>query len=163
MITLGQLLHPRLNTLPRSSFFLLGPRGSGKTTWLRQALPHAHFISLLNEERYQEYLVRAGTFRQELQRLRPGSWVVVDEIQRLPNLLNEVHAAIEEGGFTFALCGFSARKLRRKGVNMLAGRALMRVMYPFATRLRVKKPRRSKLYFVDGGLPRALKRQLTYP
>ncbi len=70
-------------------------------------------------------------FGAELRALRPGSWVIIDEVQRLPNLLNEVHKAIEEQQLRFVLCGSSARKLKRSGVNLLGGRALHRSMHPF--------------------------------
>ena len=66
----------------------------------------------------------------ELESLPPGSRVVVDEIQRLPNLLNEVHRFIERRALKFALLGSSARKLKAAGVNLLAGRALRRAMFP---------------------------------
>jgi uncharacterized protein len=125
------LVYPRIITLPRSSFFLFGPRGTGKSTWLREKLPKAVWVDLLDEERYQRYLREPGAFAQELRRTRAGSWIVVDEVQRVPGLLNEVHRAIEERRLKFALCGSSARKLRSTGVNLLAGRALERRMHPF--------------------------------
>jgi len=121
----------RILPLPLQSFFLLGPRGSGKTTWLRANLPGAHFIDLLAEETYQRLLTRPQLLADELRPLTPGSWVVIDEVQRLPFLLNEVHRLIEAKRLKFALCGSSARKLKRAGVNLLAGRALPRAMHPF--------------------------------
>ncbi|MBI2900271.1 MAG: ATP-binding protein [Planctomycetes bacterium] len=125
-------MFPRLLRPPKSSFFLFGPRGSGKTTWLREHFPRAHRIDLLDEARYQRYLADVSLFERELRALPAGSWVVVDEVQRLPFLLNEVHRAIEERKMRFALTGSSARKFRRAGVNLLAGRAVRRAMYPFA-------------------------------
>ena len=116
---------------PRQSFFLFGPRGTGKTTWVRHEFPDAHVIDLLDEALYQSLLADVSRFAAELRSRPDGSWVFVDEIQRLPNLLNEVHRAIEERGLRFVLTGSSARKLRRSGVNLLAGRALRRTMYPF--------------------------------
>lgn len=116
---------------PEQSFFLLGPRGTGKTTWVRHEFPEAHVISLLDEALYQSYLADIGRFAAELRALPAGAWVFVDEIQRLPNLLNEVHRFIEERGLRFILTGSSARKLKRAEVNLLAGRALMRSMHPF--------------------------------
>jgi predicted AAA+ superfamily ATPase len=116
---------------PKSSFFLLGPRGTGKTTWVRAELPRAHRIDLLDESRYQSYLVDPGRFAAELRAAAIGSWVVVDEVQRLPGLLNEVHRAIEERRLRFALTGSSARKLRRGGTNLLGGRATQLTMFPF--------------------------------
>jgi len=116
---------------PAQSFFLLGPRGTGKTTWVRHEFPEAHVISLLDESLYQAYLADISRFAAELRALPEGTWVFVDEIQRLPNLLNEVHRFIEERGLRFILTGSSARKLKRAEVNLLAGRALLRRMYPF--------------------------------
>lgn len=121
----------RLLPAPKGSFFLFGCRGTGKSTWMRNAFPGATLISLLEEERYQKYLRQPGAFGNELRALAPGSRVLVDEIQRLPNLLNEVHRAIEQQGLVFVLCGSSARKLKRSGVNLLAGRAQERHLAPY--------------------------------
>ena len=116
---------------PEQTFFLLGPRGSGKTTWLRATFSDAHVIDLLSEETYQRLLANPGQFGDELRAVPAGRWVIVDEVQRLPSLLNEVHRFIEERGQNFVLCGSSARKFKRGGVNLLAGRALYRSMHPF--------------------------------
>lgn len=121
---------PRLLRAPESSFFLLGPRGTGKSTWLRTHYSKAHWVNLLDESLYQSYLADIRQFATEIQALRRGSWVVVDEVQRIPALLNEAHRFIEERGIRFALCGSSARKLRRGGVNLLAGRAVQHFMHP---------------------------------
>ena len=125
------LMYARSLKQKKSSFFLLGPRGTGKSTWLKQHFGQAQFINLLDESLYQDYLGDISLFYNTLKGLKPGSWVVVDEIQRLPNLLNEVHRLIEERKLKFALTGSSARKLRRSGVNLLAGRAHRYFMYPF--------------------------------
>jgi len=122
---------PRILNLPRQSFFLLGPRGTGKSTYLRGALPDAHTINLLSEETYQRLMANPGLFAAEVRAVPADRWVVVDEVQRLPALLNEVHRFIEEKKRRFALCGSSARKLKQAGVNLLAGRALHRAMHPF--------------------------------
>ena len=111
-------------------FFLLGPRGVGKTTLIRSLKLASHEISLLDETRYQHYLARPGSFYEQLYVLKKGSWVFVDEIQRLPNLLNEIHRLIEDKKLHFILTGSSARKLRKAGVNLLAGRAVYRYLYP---------------------------------
>lgn len=121
----------RLLQAPKKSFFLLGPRGTGKSTWLRNSFSDAHTIDLLSEEVYQRHLANPGAIGAELRAVQPESWVIVDEVQRLPSLLNEVHKAIEEQRLRFVLCGSSARKLKRGGVNLLAGRALHRSMHPF--------------------------------
>lgn len=124
-------LFPRLLVAPKQSFFLFGPRGTGKSTWVRTQFPAAHRIDLLDEALYQSYLVRIGSFADELRALRAGTTVCVDGIQRLPQLLNEVHRFIEEKRLRFILCGSSARKLKQQGTNLLAGRALRREMHPF--------------------------------
>lgn len=121
----------RLLRPPAQSFFLFGPRGSGKSTWVRHELPDAHRIDLLDEARYHAYLGRVSLFADELRAVPPRSTVIVDEIQRLPHLLNEVHRFIEDRRLRFVLCGSSARKLKREGTNLLAGRALRRALHPF--------------------------------
>ncbi len=74
----------RVLRVPEQSFFLLGPRGSGKTTWLRSIFPRAHWINLLSEDTYQRLLARPGLFADEVRGLSAGTWVIVDEVQRLP-------------------------------------------------------------------------------
>ena len=122
---------PRIFDAPRKSFFLLGPRGVGKSTYLRSAFPDAHVVNLLAEDTYQRLLANPGLLAGELRAVPDDRWVVLDEMQRLPALLNEVHRFIEEKRMRFVLCGSSARKLKRAGVNLLAGRALNRAMHPF--------------------------------
>lgn len=121
----------RIIKRPEQSFFLLGPRGTGKSTWLREHFSNAHWVDLLNESLFQRLVARPETFVDQLRSLPKDKWVVVDEVQRLPNLLNEVHRSIESEGRRFVLCGSSARKLYRAGVNLLAGRALIKHMHPF--------------------------------
>jgi len=125
------IMFQRRIELPRTSFFLMGPRGTGKSTWIRTSLGGASFVDLLDEARFQSYLADPSLFGAEVRTLPRGSWVVVDEIQRLPSLLNEVHRAMEEQKLKFALTGSSARKLRRGGTNLLGGRAHELTMYPF--------------------------------
>jgi uncharacterized protein len=122
---------PRILKAPKQSFFLMGPRGSGKSTWLQATFKDAHVINLLSEATYQRLLSGPGLFANELRGIPTGKWVIVDEVQRLPDLLNEVHRFIEEKRMRFVLCGSSARKLKRAGVNLLAGRAMHRSMHPF--------------------------------
>ena len=126
-----QIMFPRLLKPPQQSFFLMGPRGSGKSTWLRSIFPDAHVFNLLSEETYQRLLSSPRLFADELRGVSTDKWVIVDEVQRLTGLLNEVHRFSEEKRLRFILCGSSARKLRRAGVNLLAGRALHRSMHPF--------------------------------
>jgi len=122
--------YPRLLSCPRSSFFLFGPRGVGKSTWTRMQLAGAYRVDLLDEGVYHGLLADASLFAAELNPLARGSWVVLDEVQRLPALLNEVHRLIEERRLRFALLGSSARKLKTAGTNLLAGRALQKQMFP---------------------------------
>ncbi len=122
--------YPRLLTPPKGSFFLFGPRGSGKSTWLRATFPRAHTFDLLDESLYQSLLADVGRFAAELRAVPPERVVVVDEVQRIPALLNEVHRHMEERGRRFVLCGSSARKLKTAGTNLLAGRAARRFMHP---------------------------------
>ena len=113
----------------RKSFFLFGPRGTGKTTWLKHHLPEALFINLLQSEFYNRLSANPGYLRELIP---PGhaERVIIDEVQRIPALLNEVHDLIESSKLNFVLTGSSARALRRKGVNLLAGRALTYFMHP---------------------------------
>ena len=113
----------------RKSFFLFGPRGTGKTTWLKHHLPDALFINLLQSEFYNRLSANPGHLR-ELIPPDHQERVIIDEVQRIPALLNEVHELIESRKLDFVLTGSSARALRRKGVNLLAGRALTYFMHP---------------------------------
>ena len=123
--------YPRIAAAPKQSFFLFGPRGVGKSTWAREELPQARRFDFLDEALYQSLLAEPSFFADELRTLRKGSWVVVDEVQRIPALLNEVHRFIEERKLRFALLGSSARKLKTAGTNLLAGRAIRKQMFPF--------------------------------
>ena len=123
---------PRFLPLPQGSFFLFGPRGTGKTTWLRSVLPDALFVDLLKPKEYRRLSARPERLRELVRGTAPGSDIVVDEVQRVPELLNVVHDLLEtRNGHRFVLTGSSARKLRRGGVNLLAGRAVLRSMHPF--------------------------------
>ena len=116
----------RTLAIPREhSFFLFGPRGTGKSTWLRLAFPKAVRLDLLDLRLYTELLAHPD--RLEAMALEQRADVVIlDEVQRLPALLDEVHRLIEERRWRFVLTGSSARKLRRGGVNLLGGRARTR-------------------------------------
>jgi predicted AAA+ superfamily ATPase len=122
----------RFLCLPTKSFFLFGPRGTGKSTWLRHELPDAVFVDLLKPEVYRELQARPERLREIAKGSARNRTVVVDEVQRVPELLSVVHEALEQPGAPrFVLTGSSARKLRRGGVNLLAGRALLRTLHPF--------------------------------
>ncbi len=113
----------------RQSFFLLGPRGTGKTVWLQQVMPDALRFDLLDAGVFSPLVADPSRLDAMIPKDHRG-WVVIDEVQRVPELLNEVHRLIEKRKLKFAMTGSSARKLRQKGVNLLAGRALTRHMYP---------------------------------
>ena len=116
---------------PEQSFFLFGPRGTGKSTWLKRHYPEAVVIDLLAPELFRLYSARPERLRE----VTSGSKVktiIIDEVQKVPELLDVVHELIEEGnGFQFILTGSSARKLKRTGVDLLAGRAIVKTMHPF--------------------------------
>ena len=122
----------RFFELPERSCFLFGPRGTGKSTWLRHIEPDALYLDLLDPALHRSLMARPERLR-ELLAGSPGTTVVIDEIQRVPELLSVVHAALEEERppRRFVLTGSSARKLRRGGVDLLGGRALYRTMHPF--------------------------------
>ena len=120
----------RLLSVPKGSVFLFGVRGVGKSTWARSNLPEAVRFDLLDERQYHDLLADPGAFGEALAALPAGSQVVIDEVQRLPQLLNEVHRFIEERRLRFALLGSSARKLKTAGTNLLAGRATWKTLFP---------------------------------
>ena len=122
----------RLLEVPNRSFFLFGPRGVGKTTWLKHVLPEASFFDMLESSLYLELSQRPGDLEAMAGNLTEDSWVVIDEIQKIPGLLDEVHRLMETKRWRFALCGSSARKLRRGGVNLLGGRAVTRNLDAFS-------------------------------
>ena len=124
----------RLFSLPlesHDSFFIFGPRGTGKTQWLKSHLTKIEniYIDLLDSLTYRQLKGNPEKLRELI---KPGfkGWVVIDEVQKVPELLDEVHRLIEHEHIRFILTGSSARTLKRKGVNLLAGRALRYNMHP---------------------------------
>ncbi|MCC6902949.1 MAG: ATP-binding protein [Polyangiaceae bacterium] len=114
-------------TLPApgaETFFLWGPRQTGKSTLLRAAYPDAFWVDLLKSDDYRRYAAKPETLRQEVLELEPDVQIVIDEVQRVPALLDEVHWLHEARRARFALCGSSARKVRRGAANLLGGRAI---------------------------------------
>ncbi len=108
----------------QETFFLWGPRQTGKSTLLRATYPDAFWIDLLKADEYRRYLDRPELLREELATFSHPPFVVIDEIQKLPHLLDEVHWLHENRQARFALCGSSARKVRRGSANLLGGRAI---------------------------------------
>ena len=147
------LMFTRDLPVPRSAFFLFGPRGTGKSTWIRSTLPDAYVVNLLPAENMLRYARDPAQFRNEVLGQRRDRWIVVDEVQRVPELLDEVHFLIEEKGYKrFALTGSSARKLKRGGANLLAGRALVKNLFALtAHETRFSVPSGQLLQF--GALP----------
>ena len=117
---------------PAASYFLFGPRGTGKSTWLRDRYPEALFIDLIDPENARFYAAAPERLRRTVAASPGRRPVVIDEVQRVPELLPVVHQLVElDKGLRFVLTGSSARKLRRRGVDLLAGRALLTTMHPF--------------------------------
>lgn len=116
--------------LKKKSFFLFGPRGTGKTTLVRHRLMDVTVIDLLEIRTYREYLKDPSLISEQM--LHPV--VVIDEVQKLPDILDEVHRLIESRKVTFLLTGSSARRLKRGGANLLAGRAWWAELFPLTSR-----------------------------
>lgn len=122
----------RFFTPPAESFFLFGPRGTGKSTFMRERFPDAYYIDLLDPEMFRSFSAKPERLAEVVRGQRERKCFVVDEIQKVPELLAVIHQLIEEKqGYTFILTGSSARKLKRTGVDLLGGRALMRTLHPF--------------------------------
>ena len=119
----------RLPAPGEETFFLWGPRQTGKSTLLHALYPDAIWIDLLKAEEYRRYLAHPEFLRQELLSRASPAFVVIDEVQKLPALLDEVHWLHENHGVRFALCGSSARKVRRGHANLLGGRAIRYEMF----------------------------------
>ena len=117
---------------PSSHYFLFGPRGTGKSTWLRGNYPDALWVDLLRPEVHRQVVARPERLRELVAGNQGKPVVVIDEVQKAPILLDVVHDLIERrAGPLFILTGSSARKLKREGVDLLAGRALLRSLHPF--------------------------------
>lgn len=113
-----------------SSYFLFGPRGTGKTSWIKSTYKDCVYIDLLDDEVYRSLLAQPTQLLEWIPRVKRHSPIVLDEVQKIPSLLDEVHRLIEKEKLRFILTGSSARKLRRGGANLLAGRALTIEMFP---------------------------------
>ena len=117
---------------PKTSFFLFGPRGTGKSTFVNQHFKSAIYIDLLDPERVRFFSAMPERLKEMIDAQPESGFIVIDEVQRVPELLSVVHSLIEtKKGWTFVLTGSSARKLKRTGVDLLGGRALLYTMHPF--------------------------------
>lgn len=118
--------------IPAGHFFLFGPRGTGKSTLLRAAFPSALWVDLLSPAEHRSYLARPERLREVVAAAPPDADLVIDEMQRVPEMLVVVHQIMEEPSSPrFILTGSSARKLKSAGVDLLAGRAVVRALHPF--------------------------------
>jgi len=123
---------PRFLKPPKESFFLFGPRGTGKSTWLQHTYLKQLRIDLLDAEEERKFQARPERLKELVGPLSSGDVCIVDEVQRVPQLIPVIHSLIEEkSGIQFILTGSSARKFRRSVGDLLGGRALLRHMGPF--------------------------------
>src|SRR4030042_2576455 len=114
-------MYPRLLKPPvNKSFFLFGPRGTGKTTWVKAAFPQALYIDLLESEKYNDLLANP----QRLENIIPSGhkdWTIIDEVQQVPELLYEVHRLVERNKTRLVLTGSRAREFKRRGGHLPRG------------------------------------------
>ena len=115
------------------SMFLWGPRQTGKSTLLKQLFPDAPYYDLLKSEVYTLYKMKPSRLRDECMMMDEGEVVIIDEVQKIPELLDEVHWLMVNRGIHFILCGSSARKLKRSGANLLGGRAIRKTLHPLVS------------------------------
>lgn len=119
----------KVNKAKQKSFFLFGPRGTGKTSWVKQYFPEALYIDLLKHQDYLQLQSNPSKL-ENIVLAHKSPWIIIDEVQKIPTLLDEVHRLIEHHHRCFILIGSSSRKLKRGGANLLAGRALTYHMHP---------------------------------
>ena len=122
-----------LESAENESVFLFGARQTGKSTLIKQKFPEARYYDLLKSDVFERLFRAPWLFREELDLCSPNELVIIDEIQKIPQLLNEVHWLIHNRGLRFLLCGSSARKLKRCGANLLGGRAIRETLHPFVS------------------------------
>lgn len=138
--------------IDHKSCFLLGPRGVGKTFWIKQSYPNAAYINLLKSRERKRYL-EDPSLLQEFAKIHSGI-IIIDEIQKIPALLDEVHDLIESEGRVFLLTGSSARKIKKERGNLLAGRASKKYLFPLSWyELQENKMFDFEKYLLQGGLP----------
>ncbi|MBQ0022744.1 MAG: ATP-binding protein [Prevotellaceae bacterium] len=122
-----------LQDIQEDSLFLWGPRQTGKSTLLQAMFPNVPYYDLLKSDVYMKYKLKPSLLRDECMMMDEGEIVIIDEVQKIPALLDEVHWLIVNKGLHFILCGSSARKLKRVGANLLGGRALRKVLNPLVS------------------------------
>jgi predicted AAA+ superfamily ATPase len=115
------------------SIFLWGARQVGKTTLLEQIYPQARYYDLLQAKEFERFLRRPELLSEELESMNESELVIIDEIQKLPQLLDEIHSLIHKKKIRFILSGSSPRKLIRSGANLLGGRALKKILFPLVS------------------------------
>lgn len=115
------------------AMFLFGGRQTGKSTLLKERFPKAVFIDLLKSDVRNRFKQHQEEFRERLLRYPPETLVIVDEIQKVPDLLDEVHWLMVEKGLWFILSGSSARKIKKSGANNLGGRAIPETLFPLVS------------------------------
>ena len=123
----------KLREVEEDSLFLWGSRQTGKSTLLKALFPKARLYDLLKTDVRMAFQLRPALLREECELLDEGDLVIIDEVQKVPALLDEVHWLMENRGMRFILSGSSARKLRRSGANLLGGRALRFTLFPFVS------------------------------
>jgi predicted AAA+ superfamily ATPase len=122
-----------LDNAHNDSTFVWGARQVGKTTLIRETYPDAIYYDLLQAKDFERLLRNPSLLSEDLETLNDGNTVIIDEIQKLPQLLDEVHSLIFRKNIRFILSGSSPRKLKRYGANLLGGRALKEILYPFVS------------------------------
>jgi len=123
----------KLEETAGDSVFLWGARQTGKSTLLETLFPSVRRYDLLKSEEFERFFRNPALLREELENINPSNLVIIDEIQKIPQLLDEVHWLMSNRNIRFVLCGSSARKLIRCSANLLGGRALRSIMYPLVS------------------------------
>jgi predicted AAA+ superfamily ATPase len=122
-----------LQDVENESVFLFGARQTGKSTLVKEKFPQARYYDLLKSDVFERLFRAPWLFREELDLCSPDELVIVDEIQKIPQLLDEVHWLMHNRRLRFLLCGSSARKLKRCGANLLGGRAIRELLHPLVS------------------------------
>ena len=122
-----------LENSENESVFLFGARQTGKSTLIKEKFPEARYYDLLKSDVFERLFRSPWLFREELDMCLPNELIIVDEIQKIPQLLDEVHWLMHNRKLRFLLCGSSARKLKRCGANLLGGRAIRETLYPLVS------------------------------